>query len=210
MDPRLGRAGLGLAVAGAATLALSLAYAQQGPENTGPVSLPPPPPVIQVPSNTAAPVTMLPPPSNEAAPPPPPRVKTEAAAPENEAAPEKPAPPPGPPPPTRSPTAILRVLDKVTAETLRFEAPVGRRVRYKTLIFVVKTCETRGLNDPLPRPSAYVIVDLEPPAEPGLAAPPVKEIYRGWMYAAAPGLHLFEHPVYDAWLEGCTSETPPA
>jgi hypothetical protein len=92
----------------------------------------------------------------------------------------------------------------VTAETLRFAAPVGRRVRYKNLIFVVKACETRGLKDPLPRPSAYVIIDSEPLALPGRAAPPAKEIYRGWMYAAAPGLHPFEHPVYDAWLEGCT------
>jgi hypothetical protein len=109
----------------------------------------------------------------------------------------------------RSPTAVLRVLDKVTAETLRFEAPVGKRVRYKTLIFMVKACETRGLKDPQPRPSAYIVIDSEPPAPPGRAAPEAKEIYRGWMFAVAPELHPFEHPVYDAWLESCTSDTPP-
>jgi hypothetical protein len=110
----------------------------------------------------------------------------------------------------RSPTAVLRVLDKVTAETMRFEAPVGRRVRYKTLIFTVKVCETRGLTDPLPRPSAYVVIDSQPPAPPGMTASPAKEIYRGWMFAASPGLHPFEHPVYDAWLEACTTAAPPA
>lgn len=87
---------------------------------------------------------------------------------------------------------------------MRFAAPVGRRVRYKTLIFVVKACETRGEKDPLPRPSAYVVINSEPLALPGQAAPPAKEIYRGWMFATAPGLHPFEHPVYDAWLEECT------
>ncbi len=124
-------------------------------------------------------------------------------------APPPPSPPPGPPPVLRSPTAVLRVLDKVTAETLRFEAPVGKRVRYKTLVFIVKACETRGLKDPQPRPSAYVVIDSEPPAPPGRAAPDAKEIYRGWMFAVAPELHPFEHPVYDAWLESCTSDTPP-
>jgi hypothetical protein len=100
------------------------------------------------------------------------------------------------------------VLDKVTAETMRFAAPVGRRVRYKSLVFIVRTCETRGLSDPLPRPSAYVVVDSEPQAPPGQAAPPPRRLYRGWMFANSPGLHPFEHPVYDAWLEACTQAAP--
>jgi hypothetical protein len=28
-------------------------------------------------------------------------------------------------------------------------------------------------------------------------------LFKGWMFAAAPGLHPFEHPVYDAWLLAC-------
>jgi hypothetical protein len=206
VDPRLGRAGLGLALAATAAV---LSHAQPAPQNAGPI-VPPavPPPTIEVPPPPATPPAAAAP-ANLAAPapapveqaPPPPR-KPEIPAPA--------APPPGPPPPVRSPTAVLRVLDKVTAETMRFEAPVGRRVRYKTLIFNVKVCETRGLADPLPRPSAYVVIDSQPPAPPGMSAPPAKEIYRGWMFAASPGLHPFEHPVYDAWLEACTAATPPA
>jgi hypothetical protein len=100
------------------------------------------------------------------------------------------------------------VLDKITAETLRFEAPVGRRVRYKTLVFTVKVCETRGLDDPLPRPSAYVVITSEPPVMPG-RAPEAKEVFKGWMFANSPGLHPFQHPVYDAWLVSC-GVPPPA
>jgi hypothetical protein len=177
-------------------VALPLAYAQQNSE-------PAAPPTIVIPGNEAAP-TIIAPPANAAAP---------AVAPEHRPPPvaEKPPAPPLPPPgPVRSPTAILRVLDKVTAETLRFEAPVGRRVRYKTLIFMVKACETRGLRDPLPRPSAYLIIDSEPTAPQGRQAPEAREVYRGWMFADSPGLHPFEHPVYDTWLEGCTTDTPPA
>jgi len=188
---------LGFALALAAAGCLTAAHAQQTPENAvAPVILAPPP--AAAPSNTVAA-----PPANVVEAPPP---EVEAPAKPAPVVPPKPEIPPGPPAPARSPTAILRVLDKVTAETLRFEAPVGRRVRYKTLIFTVKTCETRGLNDPLPRPSAYVVIDSEPIAPPGRAAPPPREIYRGWMFADAPGLHPFEHPVYDAWLEGCTTD----
>jgi hypothetical protein len=179
-------------------LGLTAAHAQETPQNAAPAPETPPivvaqPPTSQNASNTAeSPVIE--------APPAPTAPKPKAAP----VAPPKPEIPPGPPPPARSPTAILRVLDKVTAETLRFAAPVGRRVRYKTLIFMVKACETRGQKDPLPRPSAYVVIDSEPLALPGRAAPPAKEIFRGWMFAASPDLHPFEHPVYDAWLEGCT------
>ena len=196
MDPRLGRARPALACL--AALASSFAFAQQTPDNTAGTA-----PgagdtnelqTLAPAANAAAPVLVIP--------------KAPRAA-KSVAPPAPPAPPPGPPPPARSPTAILRVLDKVTAETLRFEAPVGKRVRYKTLMFMVKACETRGLNDPQPRPSAYVVIDSQPPALPGLSAPAAKEIYRGWMFAVSPGLHPFEHPVYDAWLESCTSDSPP-
>jgi hypothetical protein len=200
MDPAIGRTAAVLA--GAATLALGLAHAQQPAANSASSVSPAAAATNETATNSAepAPQPAAAEPQVENAEPP----QAPVAAPGNVAAP---APPPGPPAPVRSSTAILRVLDKVTAETLRFEAPVGRRVRYKTLIFLVKACETRGPDDPLPRPSAYVVVDSEPPAAPGLATPEPKEIYRGWMFATAPGLHLFEHPVYDAWLESCTSAT---
>ncbi|MDQ2861925.1 MAG: DUF2155 domain-containing protein, partial [Pseudomonadota bacterium] len=117
-------------------------------------------------------------------------------------------PPPGPPPPPRGAVAILQVLDKVTAETLKFEAPIGRRIRFKTLVFTVRVCETRGVDDPAPRPSAYLEIDSEAPVLPGRAPPPAKQVYRGWMFAAGPGLHPFEHPIYDAWLVACGAPPP--
>jgi hypothetical protein len=124
-----------------------------------------------------------------------------------------PTPPPAPPPPplpARSPAAILQVLDKVTAETMRFAAPVGQRVRYKNLVFTVKSCQTSGLTDPSPQASAYVVVDFRPLAVEGLAATPAKQVFRGWMFAESPGLHPLQHPTYDAWLIACMAAAPPA
>jgi hypothetical protein len=37
----------------------------------------------------------------------------------------------------------------------------------------------------------------------------VRRIFTGWMFAASPGLHAVEHPIYDVWLMDCKGGTPP-
>jgi hypothetical protein len=127
-----------------------------------------------------------------------------------EAAP-KPAPQPKPAAPltrTRSNVAILQALDKVTAETIRFEAPVGQPVRYKTLVFTVRACETTAADEPVQDYSAYILIDSQALPTPGKAAPPARQAFRGWMYARSPGLNPLKHPVYDAWLISCRTAAP--
>jgi hypothetical protein len=177
------------------------------------------PPQETVPPDVAAPPAPLPPvlrPAVDAAPPvaakkPPVDPAAAAAAAATAAAVAAAAnKPPEAPKPLRSPSAIMQALDKVTAETIRFEAPVGKRIRYKTLVFTVKACETTGVDDPQPQSSAYLIIESEPRPIPGHAAPPVKQVYKGWMFSTAPGFHPMEHPVYDAWLIACSASPPPA
>jgi hypothetical protein len=123
----------------------------------------------------------------------------------------KPPPPPPPPPkPVRSPAAIIQALDKVTAETMRFAAPVGKPVRYKNLVFVVKACESTGLGGASPNASAYVMVDNAPLPSEGVAPPPAKQVFKGWMFANSPGLNPLQSPIYDAWLIACMAAPPPA
>ncbi len=128
------------------------------------------------------------------------------------AAAAKPAPAPAKPPEPakrqRYTIAILQALDKVTTETMRFEAPVGQPIRYKTLVFTVRACETAAADEIAPETAAYVIVDTQPKAQAGRAAPPGRQVYKGWMYASSPGLHPLEHPVYDAWLIACKQAAP--
>ncbi len=98
--------------------------------------------------------------------------------------------------------AVLRVLDKVTAETMQFAAPVGRRVRYRSLVFEVKACETWGAGSAEPRPSAYLIIQSDVGgATAGVRQ--VKQIFRGWIFAQTPSAHVLRHPIYDAWLVSC-------
>ena len=105
--------------------------------------------------------------------------------------------------------AVIEALDKVTAESLRFEAAVGRPVRYKSLVFTVKACERSAPEEAIDDSIAYLTVDSQPRPTPGRPALAARQTFKGWMYASSPGLHPLEHPVYDAWLITCRAAAPP-
>jgi hypothetical protein len=105
--------------------------------------------------------------------------------------------------------AVIEALDKVTAESLRFEAAVGRPIRYKSLVFTVKACERSAPEEAVNDSIAYVTVDSQPRPAPGRPALAPRQTFKGWMYASSPGLHPLEHPVYDAWLITCRAAAPP-
>jgi hypothetical protein len=109
---------------------------------------------------------------------------------------------------TRSPVAILQALDKVTAESLRFEAPVGQPIRYKNLVITVRACETSAPDELTPDFSAYLVVDSQPKAQPGRTPPPARSVFHGWMFASTPGVNALQHPVYDVWLIACKAADP--
>ncbi len=111
---------------------------------------------------------------------------------------------------TRYDAAVIEALDKVTAESLRFEAAVGRPIRYKSLVFTVKACERSTPDEAVDDSIAYVTVDSQPRAQPGRPALAPRQTFKGWMYASSPGLHPLEHPVYDAWLITCRTAAPAA
>jgi hypothetical protein len=217
------RLALGLAVGAALTLGAGmtvLAQTSSGNQTGGEAAPSSSGATVNAPSaQTTSPPAATAPPSL-ASPPPPANAlpaeseNAEASAPANSApARQALAPPPAPPPPpkpVRSPVAILQALDKVTAETIRFAAPVGQPIRYKNLVFMVKACETSNLGQPTPASAAYVLIDSAPLGAPGVAPPPAKQVFKGWMFANSPGLNPFQHPVYDAWLISCAAAAPPA
>jgi len=175
------------------------------PAQTPPEAAPPPPSLPPASSPAVAP-TPLPPETPTITPPA--DVQTMVPVPDVVAEKPKPkiVPPVEPLPPPRAPAAILRVLDKVTAETMAFSAPIGRRVRYKSLVFEVKACVTRGPSDPQPQPSAYLVITSDAGAT-GAAVGP-RQLFKGWMFANAPGVNALKHPVYDAWLVACNAAAP--
>jgi len=115
-----------------------------------------------------------------------------------------------PPEPLKRPryaSAILQAVDKVTAETMRFEAKVGEPVRFKGLVVTVNTCETTASDEDAPDSIAHLSVLSQPE---GVTTALARDAYRGWMFANAPAVHAFQHPVYDLWLIACKASAPPA
>lgn len=104
--------------------------------------------------------------------------------------------------------AVIQALDKVTAETLRFEAKVNTPVRWKGLVFTVRACERSAPDEPVADAIVYLTIDAQPRPQPGRPTPAPKQAFRGWMFAASPGLNPVEHATYDAWAISCRASAP--
>ncbi len=97
--------------------------------------------------------------------------------------------------------AVFAGLDKITAKIIRIEVPIDQTAVFGTLQVTPRVCYTRPPTEP-PKITAFVEVN-----ELRLNGDP-KRIFTGWMFAASPGLHGVEHPVYDLWLTECKTVSP--
>jgi len=165
---------------------------QPGPETPPPAEEPPPGPLVPAPQP-------LPMPAPTAAEKPAVTAKPKAQTAEKPVEPMR---------RVRAGGAIIQALDKVTAETLRFEAPIGQPIRYKSLVITVRACETTASDEDTPDTAAYMTIDSQPMPLTGRAPPPPKQVFRGWMFASSPGINPLQHPVYDAWLIACRASGP--
>jgi hypothetical protein len=87
-------------------------------------------------------------------------------------------------------------LDKVTGRIINFDEDIGETVQFGALRVKTEACYTRPATEAA-NTDAFVEVD-----EITLQGE-VKRIFSGWMFAASPGLHGVEHPIYDIWLTDC-------
>jgi hypothetical protein len=117
--------------------------------------------------------------------------------------------------------AVLRGLDKVTARTADFEAPIGETVQFGGLEVTVQYCRRRPPEEP---PEIFAFVQIDDPRtqtaasyrQMGLTAEsaaqieedaggPARWLFSGWMFGSNPALNALEHPVYDVWVIDCRS-----
>jgi hypothetical protein len=87
-------------------------------------------------------------------------------------------------------------LDKITGRIINFDEDIGETVQFGALRVKTDACYTRPATEAT-NTDAFVEVD-----EITLQGE-VKRIFSGWMFAASPGLHGVEHPIYDIWLVDC-------
>ncbi|MEH6950674.1 DUF2155 domain-containing protein [Nitrobacter sp. NHB1] len=168
----------------------------QGAPPPGPVQaqpLPPPPGTTVVPQNAPGGVAAAPPSPNH----------TPAQHPPRSAPPTPATLQPGDEVVTEPPAqkvinkkAVFSGLDKITGRIIHFDEDVGETVQFGALRVKTDACYTRPATEAA-NTDAFVEVD-----EITLQGE-VKRIFSGWMFAASPGLHGVEHPIYDVWLTDC-------
>src|SRR5665213_2973271 len=108
-----------------------------------------------------------------------------------------------------NPTAVFAGLDKITGRIISFDVAINETVQFGALQVTPRVCYARPPTE-TPNTDAFVEVD-----EVTLQGE-IKRIFTGWMFAASPGLHAVEHPIYDVWLTDCkggknpnVAEAPP-
>ncbi len=98
------------------------------------------------------------------------------------------------------PTAVFEGLDKITGRIISFEAGIDETVQFGSLLVTPRVCYTRPPTE-APRTDGFVEVDEITEKK------TYDRVFTGWMFAASPGLHGVEHPVYDIWLTDCKGGT---
>jgi hypothetical protein len=95
------------------------------------------------------------------------------------------------------PVAELQGLDKVTARTQRFYAPVGKSTSFGTLAIAVGDCLVNTPDAPPDSVAYLTIVDHKP-------GQPEQKLFAGWMFASTPSISALDDGVYDVRVLSCT------
>jgi hypothetical protein len=98
--------------------------------------------------------------------------------------------------PPRPPGNVPRGGPPQPQPQIEDDEDIGETVQFGALRVKTDACYTRPATEAA-NTDAFVEVD-----EITLQGE-VKRIFSGWMYAASPGLHGVEHPIYDIWLTDC-------
>jgi hypothetical protein len=100
-----------------------------------------------------------------------------------------------------NPTAVFAGLDKITGRIISFDVKIGETVQFGALQVTPRACYTRPPTENANTDGFVEVAEVTLKGE-------VKSIFSGWMFAASPGLHAVEHPVYDVWLTDCKGGAP--
>jgi hypothetical protein len=92
--------------------------------------------------------------------------------------------------------AVFSGLDKITGRIINFDVDIGETVQFGALRVKPDACYTRPATEATNTDAFVEVEEITLQGE-------VKKIFSGWMFAASPGLHGIEHPIYDIWLTEC-------
>jgi hypothetical protein len=100
-------------------------------------------------------------------------------------------------------TAVFSGLDKITGRIISFDVALNETVQFGALQVTPRVCYTRPATEASNTDAFLEVDEITLQGE-------IKRIFSGWMFAASPGLHAVEHPIYDVWLADCKGPQQPA
>jgi hypothetical protein len=103
--------------------------------------------------------------------------------------------------------AVLQGLDKITARISKFDAPVGKAVRFGRLVITVQACVKHPPEEE-PESAAFLQIDEMRQGENNAAV--AQRVFNGWMFASSPALSAMENPIYDIGVLDCKTDTTSA
>jgi len=95
-----------------------------------------------------------------------------------------------------NPSATFEGLDKITGRIISFDVAVGETVQFGSLQLTPRVCYSRPPTEAANSTAFIEVNEVTFSNE-------YRRIFTGWMFAASPGLHAIEHPIYDIWLTDC-------
>ena len=91
----------------------------------------------------------------------------------------------------------IKILDKISSKTSKLILNIEQEKNFENLIIKVLKCKNSEFDDN-PEVTAYVQVqDIT------LKNNDQVFVFNGWTFSSSPSLTLFDHPVYDIWLNRC-------
>ena len=97
-------------------------------------------------------------------------------------------------------TAVFAGLDKITGRITTFDVAINETVQFGSLRVTPRACYTRPPTETANTDGFMEVDEITLAGE-------MRRLFTGWMFAASPGLHAVEHPIYDVWLVDCKDET---
>lgn len=95
-------------------------------------------------------------------------------------------------------TVIIKILDKITAKVQTLNIKVNENIKFESLNIEIHACY---LNPPEEIPEDFVLIKVIDE----INILKKIQIYQGWMISSSPATTPFEHPIYDLWLDECSS-----
>lgn len=107
--------------------------------------------------------------------------------------------------PARAETvAVLQGLDKITARVSKFDAPVGKSVRFGRLVITVRACDK---HPPEAEPESAAFLQIDEIQQGDGTTVTAQRVFSGWMFKSSPALSALENPIYDIGVLDCKIDT---